>query len=118
MTMPTYEEIAENRDKRLLRPATSQLDTVATLLYTLAALVGVGCVITGIALATHSIPSCSPNLFDSSLVDCSESTHPFVGAGIGLVVGGLVQAGVITAIARLARVLRVVRATTSVSFES
>lgn len=81
-----------------MNATTSQrLESTSTLMFVLAALVGFGGIITGIALATHSVSDCS-----ASAYVCDRTRSPFVGLGWGIVAAGIVQAVVIYAIGHIA----------------
>lgn len=77
------------------------LTNAAIWLYILAAIITVGAIAGGAALITHSIPDCTANPYDTSLLECGQRVHPFVGPGWGLLVGGLAQAGLVCIIAWL-----------------
>ena len=84
------------------KPRVDQMENLAVWLYVLAALVGLAEVVVGLVLALHKVPVCDAGI-------CSGSRHPFTLAGIALVGGGIVQAGFIAAVGRIASVLASVR---------
>lgn len=84
------------------RPQTSSLASMGSFITAVGILAGLGAVVSGIALAIHKVTTCT-NPFDASL--CDTTTHPFVGAGIGLIVGGIIEAIVICTVGHLCKVV-------------
>lgn len=74
------------------------MKTTAGWLYALAALVGIASLVIGGVLIAHSMQTCDTQFF------CT-SEHPFVGAGAGIVVGGLINAAVLGVVAHLCEVV-------------
>jgi hypothetical protein len=72
----------------------------ANLMYLIAALAGLGAVIGGIVLLVRTGQDCTSNPYNASLVTCTD-THPFVVAGIAVIVAGLLQALVVYTVGRL-----------------
>lgn len=85
------------------------LKVAAGWLYVLALLEGVGCVIVGVILAMHKIP-----VTDCGFPICIGTRHPWVGAGIGVAVGGVVNALVVGAVGYLYQAVGQMRAGRSV----
>lgn len=62
-------------------------------MYAIAGLIAIGALISGFLLLTHSVQDCT-GLF------CTP-THPFVGAGAAVLVGGLINGGIIAVVGYL-----------------
>lgn len=113
-------------DEELGAPSTSQrpgppttaedgLWTAAGFVYVVAVLTLAAAVVAGIALILHKDTSCPSNPFDSSVdVACGGATYPFRGAGVAILIGGVVQAGLWFVLARVTHQLSQVRAATRV----
>lgn len=72
--------------------------TAAGWLYALAALVGIAGLTVGGVLMAHSTQTCDTQFY------CT-SGHPFVGAGAGVLIGGLINAAVLGVVAHLCEVV-------------
>lgn len=83
------------------RQSADGLRTAAGVLWFLVLLGIVGAVVVGAYLLTRT--ACVVNPYDASL--CMGSTHPYIGAGLGALAGGLVQAVVAGIVARLCTVV-------------
>ena len=80
------------------------LEAASAFVYIIAVLTLLAALIAGIALIAHTEPS---DCFDSF---CDGSAHPFAGAGIAILVGGVAQASLWCVLARVAGELSKVRA--------
>lgn len=81
-------------------PRADQLRAAAAFMYTLAVLAGAAALIAGFALLVHTIPSsCSSDGFGGTF--CDSKTHPFIGAGAALLIGGMIQVIVLSIVGRL-----------------
>lgn len=86
------------------RPAVPRsIAELSIVLYTLAGLVVIAAFVIGLSLAFVS--HCPPNpynaAFGTDLSDCSSKTYPYAWSGVGVIAGGLVQAGLIAVLGRL-----------------
>lgn len=71
------------------------LQTTGGVLYIVAVLIGLGAVISGGYLLAHTTPS---GCFDGI---CGSQRHPYIAAGVAVLIGGLVQACVVAVVGRL-----------------
>lgn len=84
------------------------LESMGTALVVIGVLVSIASLIVGIVLLAHSITLCAPDPYD--LTTClDKQVHPFTGAGVGILLGGAVQAFVIFTLARTARTVGAMR---------